>query len=115
MSHLWQWMKKLKWAGYGHKKKDALHPNAGELANFCPACPQPGANLENEWKANARNFIYRRSFVANGNFKADHVMQKGTDLWRQYYCMPVPMPVHSQCAMSRKCHAKIPSKQLLEP
>lgn len=81
MSRLWRWMKKLKWAGYGHNKKDPQKPDAGELANFCPACPQPGINLENGWDADADNFIYRRTFVADGNFKADHVAQKGTDLW----------------------------------
>ena len=49
MSRLWHWMKKLKWAGYGHNKKDALNPDRGSLANFCPACPQVGINLSENW------------------------------------------------------------------
>jgi KDZ transposase family protein len=50
MSRLWRWMKKLKWAGYGHNKKDHLNPAAGSLAIFCPTCPQPGLNLPEDWK-----------------------------------------------------------------
>jgi hypothetical protein len=50
MSRLWRWMKKLKWAGYGHNKQDPLNPPAGSLANFCPTCPQPGKNLPDDWK-----------------------------------------------------------------
>jgi hypothetical protein len=50
MSRLWRWMKKLKWAGFGHIPQDQqTEPTAGELANFCPACPQPGINLPEEW------------------------------------------------------------------
>jgi hypothetical protein len=50
MSRLWRWMKKLKWAGYGHTHKDTKDPEPGSLANFCPACPQPNVNLANNWK-----------------------------------------------------------------
>jgi CxC2 like cysteine cluster associated with KDZ transposases len=50
MSRLWRWMKKLKWAGYGHNKKDHLNPAAGSLAIFCPTCPQSGLNLPEHWK-----------------------------------------------------------------
>jgi CxC2 like cysteine cluster associated with KDZ transposases len=50
LSRLWRWMKKLKWAGYGHRSADPKTPKSGELANFCPACPQPGINLPPNWK-----------------------------------------------------------------
>jgi hypothetical protein len=50
MSRLWRWMKKLKWAGYGHNKQDYLNPPAGSLSIFCPTCPQPGSNLPEDWK-----------------------------------------------------------------
>jgi hypothetical protein len=50
MSRLWRWMKKLKWAGYGHNKQDCLNPPAGSLSIFCPTCPQPGSNLPEDWK-----------------------------------------------------------------
>jgi hypothetical protein len=50
VSRAWRWMKKLKWAGFGHKAKDAMTPSAGTLAIFCPACPQPDINLPADWK-----------------------------------------------------------------
>lgn len=50
MSRLWRYLKKLKWAGYGHNKKDPSKAEAGSLANFCPTCPQPTVNLPGAWK-----------------------------------------------------------------
>lgn len=50
MSRLWRWMKKLKWAGFAHDSElSPGQPPAGSLANFCPACPQPGINLPAGW------------------------------------------------------------------
>ncbi|KAF8222699.1 hypothetical protein L208DRAFT_1320892, partial [Tricholoma matsutake] len=76
-------MKRLKWAGYRHNQKDPLNPEPGTLANFCPACPQVGINIPENWKDNVNQFVFKRIFVANGNFKADHVQQKSseTDIW----------------------------------
>jgi hypothetical protein len=42
MSRLWRWMKKLKWAGYGHNQQKPENAPPGSLAIFCPTCPQPG-------------------------------------------------------------------------
>jgi hypothetical protein len=53
MSRLWRWMKKLKWAGFAHKPNFSIDPEPGELANFCPACPQPGINLPDSWSLEA--------------------------------------------------------------
>ena len=50
MSRLWRWMKKLKWAGYAHSKKDPMNIAYGKLVNYCSACPQLGINLPNDWK-----------------------------------------------------------------
>jgi hypothetical protein len=51
MSRLWQWMKRLKWAGFGQdtKRNSGMAANA-ELSVFCPACPQPGINIEDDWQ-----------------------------------------------------------------
>lgn len=49
-SRIWRWMKKLKWAGYGHNKQDPFNPPAGSLSIFCPTCPQPKVNLPEDWK-----------------------------------------------------------------
>ncbi|KAF8952217.1 hypothetical protein BDZ97DRAFT_2066652 [Flammula alnicola] len=83
MSRLWRWMKKLKWAGYGHNGKDPMNVGPGELANYCPACPQPGINLPDNWKEDLNRAVYQRVFVADGNFKADHVRQAkpSKDVW----------------------------------
>jgi hypothetical protein len=43
-------MKKLKWAGVGHNGKTTMEVKCGELANYCPACPQPHINLPEKWK-----------------------------------------------------------------
>lgn len=49
MSRLWRWMKKLKWNGYGSNNKMVSEVQAGELAIYCPACPQPGINIPHNW------------------------------------------------------------------
>ena len=76
-------MKKLKWAGFGHKTSDPMKVTPGELAIFCPACPQAGINLPDDWKQDDKRWVYRRVFAADGNFKADHVRQKkpAKDVW----------------------------------
>lgn len=50
MTRLWRWMKKLKWSGFGHHKRDPNNVANGELAVYCPACPQPGVNIPPNWK-----------------------------------------------------------------
>ncbi|KAF8799516.1 hypothetical protein BYT27DRAFT_7263821 [Phlegmacium glaucopus] len=83
ISHIWRWLKKLKWAGFAHKSEETTSAKPGELANFCPACPQPGINLPGEWLLDPQRWVYQRSFVADGNFKADHVRQPNAadDIW----------------------------------
>jgi hypothetical protein len=51
LSRQWRHLKKMKWAGFGHEAKDADQPAPGELAIFCPTCPQPGINLPPDWQA----------------------------------------------------------------
>ncbi|KAH9478281.1 hypothetical protein JR316_0008734 [Psilocybe cubensis] len=84
MSRLWRWMKRLKWAGFaGHNGKSALNVGKGELANYCPTCPQPGVNIDPNWKDDPNRWVYKRIFVADGNFKADHVRSEkpSRDIW----------------------------------
>jgi hypothetical protein len=92
MTRLWRWMKKLKWAGYGHNGKSTADIQAGELAIFCPACPQPGKNLPPDWKDDVNKYVLthaicpahgsiccrfamRLDLAGDGNFSADHVSQ----------------------------------------
>jgi len=100
MARIWRWMKKLKWAGYAGGPNKVKDVGAGELAIFCPACPQPGINIPDNWREDhARHvedfylylfwltkitrWVYKRIFVADGNFKADHVRQNSDveDVW----------------------------------
>lgn len=83
LSRLWRWVKKLRWAGYAQKAGQPITPDRGELGNFCPACPQVGFNLPDDWKDDPNRWVFRRVFTADGNFKADHVRQKSAadDIW----------------------------------
>ena len=83
LSRLWRWVKKLRWAGYGQRTGQQSQPEPGGLGNFCPACPQIGVNVPDGWTDDPERWVYRRVLTADGNFKADHVRQKGTadDLW----------------------------------
>ncbi|KAG1793247.1 uncharacterized protein HD556DRAFT_1432294 [Suillus plorans] len=67
----WCQLKLLKWNGFDHEQRN---PNDGELALFCPACPQPGINmtLPNE-EDTTTQWLYSRSLVMDGNFKAEHL------------------------------------------
>lgn len=49
MTRIWRWMKKLKWGGYAGSTKKVKDVKPGELTIFCPACPQPGVNLPDNW------------------------------------------------------------------
>jgi len=49
-SRIWRWMKRLKWAGYGFPERKVTDVKMGELANFCPACQQPGINIPDNWR-----------------------------------------------------------------
>jgi hypothetical protein len=53
------------------------------MALFCPACPQPGVNLPEEWVDDDNQWLYWRSFVTDGNFVAVHQVQPRTvdDVW----------------------------------
>ncbi|KAG2115292.1 uncharacterized protein F5147DRAFT_569296 [Suillus discolor] len=76
----WRQVKQLKWHGFGHEKRK---PKAGELALFCPACPQPGVNLNmSDRNESDPAWLYSRSLVMDGNFKAEHLYPTNpTDEW----------------------------------
>jgi hypothetical protein len=83
LSRLWRWVKKLRWAGYGQRVGQPIAPRPGELGNFCPACPQVGINLPEDWKDDPNRLVYRRVVTVDGNFKANHVRQHSAadDVW----------------------------------
>ncbi|KAG2119461.1 uncharacterized protein F5147DRAFT_647419 [Suillus discolor] len=79
----WRKLKLLKWNGFGHEEKE-IRP--GNLALFCPACPQPGINVTITARGTAEDidanngsdqetpsWLYTRSLVMDRNFKAEHL------------------------------------------
>lgn len=46
-SREWRHLKKMKLHGFGHSDQ---HPGIGDLALFCPACPQAGINIPDHGK-----------------------------------------------------------------
>lgn len=47
VSRMWRDLKIRKWFGFGHDT-DAT-PQNGQLALFCPACPQTEVNIPLDW------------------------------------------------------------------
>jgi hypothetical protein len=93
VSRQWRDIKVRKWFGYGHDTDQ--EPGNGDLAFFCPACPQPGINLPDNWKDSPHpsvnlmiyvqkfcwnsiihRWLYWRSLVVDGNFSAEHLHMK---------------------------------------
>ncbi|KAG2086762.1 uncharacterized protein F5147DRAFT_659138 [Suillus discolor] len=79
----WRKLKLLKWNGFDHEEKEV---KPGDLALFCLACPQPGINvtlpvreLTEDPNVNkgsdlqTPSWLYTRSLVMDGNFKAEHL------------------------------------------
>lgn len=67
-------MKYRKWHGYAHKPDQDIP--AGGLATFCPACPQPGINLPDNYKEDPDQWKFTRGVVMDGNFSAEHMKMK---------------------------------------
>ncbi|GBE79973.1 hypothetical protein SCP_0211750 [Sparassis crispa] len=77
VSHQWRQFKYRKWHGFSH---NALHPvEKGGLAIFCPTCPQPGLNLPFDWQADPVQWKFKRGFVMDGNFSAEHMKMKHSE------------------------------------
>lgn len=64
LSRCWRWLKKLKWAGRGGTSAAEEDILPGELAIFCPTCPQPGVNLPPDWKSDVNKCVIFLSWNA---------------------------------------------------
>jgi hypothetical protein len=74
ISRQWRHLKnKLKF-GFANTHREA---GLGDLAYFCPTCPQPGVNLPLDWAKDADDWKHQRVFVVNGNFSAEHMKARG--------------------------------------
>jgi hypothetical protein len=62
-----RYLKLYKWHGFAHESR---MPDVGELALFCPACPQPGINLTippSGQPDDTPPWVYSRTLVMDGN------------------------------------------------
>ncbi|KAL1698300.1 hypothetical protein EV121DRAFT_161860, partial [Schizophyllum commune] len=61
----------LKRAGRGHFADGVATTQDGQLALRCPACPQPGRNLPDDWQSApaADKFLYRLFIAEDANFR----------------------------------------------
>ncbi|KAI0927399.1 hypothetical protein AcV5_007950 [Taiwanofungus camphoratus] len=67
----WSHLKDLMRHGFGYPSRQ--QPGEGDLAFFCIVCPQPGINLDPDWKEHSDQASQDDStgfFVANGRYKA---------------------------------------------
>ena len=76
----WRLLKSLKWKGFGIGD---ISPKQGDLALFCPACPQPGVNIPIDDTANFSDWQYTQTIVMDGNFKVEHMHTRSPedDVW----------------------------------
>ncbi|KAI9431632.1 hypothetical protein H4582DRAFT_2084821 [Lactarius indigo] len=73
-SRQWRDLKNRIESGLGHQHT-GTSANEGSMAIFCPACPQPGINLPDDWRTryNDKPNQLIRTFIMDGNFSAEHM------------------------------------------
>ncbi|KAG1855591.1 hypothetical protein F4604DRAFT_1883229 [Suillus subluteus] len=66
----WRHLKALKQSGQGHNPADLEAMHEGELAVLCPACPQPGKNLPEDWQSAppSEQWLYALFLAIDANF-----------------------------------------------
>ncbi|KAG1888625.1 hypothetical protein F4604DRAFT_1569672 [Suillus subluteus] len=74
VSHIWRDLVNRKRFGFGHDTERS--PGPGDLALYCPACPQPGINLPTSWRYDYEEWLVMRRYVVDGNFTAQHMKMK---------------------------------------
>ncbi|KAG1897763.1 uncharacterized protein F5891DRAFT_1129849 [Suillus fuscotomentosus] len=60
--------------GFAHESDRS--PGPGDLALYCPACPQPGINLPFSWKDTYDSWLVMQRYIVDGNFTAQHMKMK---------------------------------------
>ncbi|KAI9430515.1 hypothetical protein H4582DRAFT_1823951 [Lactarius indigo] len=73
-SRQWQDLRNRIQNGLGHLQVGDP-ANDGSMAIFCPACPQPGINLPDDWKDRYNDEPNQliQTFIMDGNFSAEHM------------------------------------------
>ncbi|KAN0137341.1 hypothetical protein V8E53_004786 [Lactarius tabidus] len=77
-SRQWRDLKNRMKSGLGHKAEQETSED-GSMSIFCPACPQPGVNLPNDWKTKYSPNELIRTFIMDGNFSAEHMRYQTTE------------------------------------
>ncbi|KAG1893225.1 uncharacterized protein F5891DRAFT_1196677 [Suillus fuscotomentosus] len=72
VSRIWRDLMNRIW--FGHETDRS--PAPGDLALYCPACPQPGINLPSSWKDSYDDWLVMQRYVVDGNFTAQHMKMK---------------------------------------
>ncbi|KAF8261346.1 hypothetical protein EI94DRAFT_1773456 [Lactarius quietus] len=75
-SRQWRDLRNRMESGLGHQDEDGID---GSMAIFCPACPQPGINLPDDWKIRYNENQLVRTFIMDGNFAAEHMRCRSED------------------------------------
>ncbi|KAG2745146.1 hypothetical protein P692DRAFT_20742764, partial [Suillus brevipes Sb2] len=67
----WRHLKMLKRAGRGHDSTGVEGTREGECAVVCPACPQPGKNLPDDWQEapDDKRWLYALFVAIDANFR----------------------------------------------
>ncbi|KAG1866103.1 hypothetical protein F4604DRAFT_1881801 [Suillus subluteus] len=74
VSRIWRDLVNRKMFGFEHQTDRS--PGPGDLALYCPACPQPGINLPPSWKDSYDDWLVMQRYVVDGNFTAQHMKMK---------------------------------------
>ncbi|KAH9905072.1 uncharacterized protein B0H18DRAFT_1132231 [Fomitopsis serialis] len=102
-------MEAKKQFGYGLQWREA--PGNGDLAHFCPACPQPGVNIPADWEVDDRKYLYARGYVMDGNFHTEQMKMRKPENdvplmpGKMFMVHPGPYEEHLKVAKDVKMHS----------
>ncbi|KAG1853790.1 hypothetical protein C8R48DRAFT_610437 [Suillus tomentosus] len=67
----WRHLVMLKRSGRGHDSSGVMGTSEGQCAVLCPACPQPGKNLPDNWQdaPKAKSWLYSLFLAIDANFR----------------------------------------------
>ncbi|KAF9503292.1 hypothetical protein BS47DRAFT_1374483 [Hydnum rufescens UP504] len=101
----WRHLKMLKRAGHGNDPSSVLGTASGELAVICPACPEPGVNLPEEWMntPEEERFLYDGIYAIDANFclknharsSVDPGLGTGWAYFRSFVCLSISPQISS--------------------
>ncbi|KAG1846721.1 hypothetical protein C8R48DRAFT_750579 [Suillus tomentosus] len=78
----WRHLKQLKRAGRGHDPHGVDATSAGACAVLCPACPQPGKNLPDNWEnaPQETRWMYALFLAIDANFRLKRKLVSSDDV-----------------------------------